>query len=311
MTNYKLPYFRSLNYQMSKYMSEVKDQYILDQLQAANVALLREVDMNRISKAEASFRLEELKKSLRAKKDLSLASTNSPEIPIVEDKANIYAPPTAAEYENMINKEPKMTLTKNNNAYVNKELVGELKQKLQEKNKDKLLNNLENELKPLFVEKIQKNNKAKVLQELVSNNIKKEQLNKYIDGVLNDIINKSVLESKKNKNVILKDSDAFLGDIIKFIENKNLTIKTMKDLNKVKREVETSFASSEVETLQGSSMAGSPTSINYLPTHNIFDNKKYVIAKIIEKGLLVKDFGINKRTTNKDLNNIMSVLNLD
>ena len=325
-----LPFYSSLNYKMKKYMKDVKYQYVLDEIQAESNKIIRQQEMNLISKAEAQLRIEELKNILKKNKELkktSLKSTNAPEI-VKEDKVNIYSPPTVAEYENMINKEPKMTLTKANNAYINKELIDELKQRLQQNNKDKLLKEvlpyvnkkyndkflddlitdllkktsnkkdiieesenfvndlinrvdrnminkteLENKLKPLFVKRIQENNKAIVLKELISNKIKKEQINKFIDNILNNTINElgseNVIDNIKNIN-ILKESENVLNSIINKIEKENLKINTIDDLY----EIETKISPTSIQSSMMSKPDISDLNIDILNTTNTLRGKK-------------------------------------
>lgn len=286
-----LPYYSSLNYKMKKYMKDVKYQYVLDEIQVEANKIIRQQDLNLISKLEAQLKIEELKNILKKNKELkktSLKSTNAAEI-VKEDKANIYSPPTTADYENMINKEPKQNLKMTKDSFISENTIKEL----------------EDKLKPDFVKIIQENNKAKVLQELISNKIKKDQINKFIDSILTNTINElgaeNVVNNIKNRN-ILKESENVLNSIINKIEKENLKINTINDLYKIESEIETKISPTSIQ----SSMVANPENIeieNILNTNNFQQAKRRYLTILKNNNLLDKiEWNVMKFNTVDELN---------
>lgn len=175
-----LLYYKSQNAHIKKYQQEIKEQEIIDQYQLARNKLMREGQINLLSQAQIINQLQELQDDLIKNKKsfgeiIPIFNTSSPEI-----EPEKYSPLTSSQYENAISK-----------GYFKIE------------NRKQLLKELK--------DKIQKNNKVKVLLELKQITNKKE-VEKVLKNLIDDVVNNSSSD-KIGEDELLKAAENQLKKI--------------------------------------------------------------------------------------------------
>lgn len=175
-----LLYYKSQNAHIKKYQQEIKEQEIIDQYQLARNKLMREGQINLLSQAQIINQLQELQDDLIKNKKsfgeiIPISNTSSPEI-----EPEKYSPLTSSQYENAISK----GYFKIENR---KQLLKELKDKIQKNNKVKVLLELKQITNKKEVEKVLKNLIDDVVKNSSSDKIGEDELLKAVENQLKKI----------------------------------------------------------------------------------------------------------------------------
>lgn len=175
-----LLYYKSQNAHIKKYQQEIKEQEIIDQYQLARNKLMREGQINLLSQAQIINQLQELQDDLIKNKKsfgeiIPISNTSAPEI-----EPEKYSPLTSSQYENAISK----GYFKIENR---KQLLKELKDKIQKNNKVKVLLELKQITNKKEVEKVLKNLINDVVKNASSDKIGEDELLKSVENQLKKI----------------------------------------------------------------------------------------------------------------------------
>lgn len=175
-----LLYYKSQNAHIKKYQQEIKEQEIIDQYQLARNKLMREGQINLLSQAQIINQLQELQDDLIKNKKsfgeiIPISNTSVPEV-----EQEKYSPLTSSQYENAISK----GYFKIENR---KQLLKELKDKIQKNNKVKVLLELKQITNKKEVEKVLKNLIDDVVKNSSSDKIGEDELLKAVENQLKKI----------------------------------------------------------------------------------------------------------------------------
>jgi len=177
----KFLYSSSLESHMDDYMKNVKLKQLNNDYQIAQDQIVREGEAMQVSQAEIMNKIKQMQETLKgniAGKLIPRSQTDAPELP--KAKKEEYKPMTASEYENKISKKPTITISKKIPVPQQKTLIDELKEKLQKRKQTQMITEV-------FPE-VNKRDVNKLLSDIIKKGIKKQDVLKTAEAVVDDII---------------------------------------------------------------------------------------------------------------------------
>jgi hypothetical protein len=190
----KFLYSSSLNKHMNEYMKDVDLQNQNNQYQLAQAQIVREGEAMQLSQAEIMNKIAQMQESIKSNIAGKMIPRSQTDIIEVPTKKEEYKPMTASEYENKISKKPTIKVENRRG------LIDELKEKLQKRKQTQMI--------------------TEVFPE-----VNKRDVNKLLDNVLSDIIKKGI-----KKQDVLKTAEAVVDDIITQSSRRNITKNYVDDM---------------------------------------------------------------------------------
>jgi len=194
-------FYASLEKHMRTYMKDVELNQFNIEFQAMQNKIVREGNRMALTQAEIQNKLEQLQEELansiinkKIKFDITAAKNSPPDDDADGPKNSSMTP---AQYENIINKKPNMTLNKRIPVYQNQSLINELKEKLQSRKQTVMLTEVFPEVNKRNVNQLLDN----VLTDLISSGLKKSEVKKGAETVVDELLrNASGINSKEEIN---------------------------------------------------------------------------------------------------------------
>jgi len=179
----------SLEAHMAAYTEEIKLNQLNQEYQLAQNRIIREGELYNLSQADLMNRLNALKEqllnSIKAN-TIPLSKTNAPQMEAKEEK---YIPMTASEYENKINRKPTIKIENR------RDLIDELKEKLQKRKQTQMITEVFPEVNKREVNKLLDN----VLTDLINKGLKRQEVMKGAENVVDNLLKDASKEAKRQE----------------------------------------------------------------------------------------------------------------
>lgn len=191
----KLLYYASLEKHMDSYMGQVKQNELNEQFQLAQNKIVREGELMNLSQADIMNKLKQLQEDLKNQVTQSiivpLSKTNAPEMIKQEEKM-----PMSFDSESKVIKKPAYKIENR------KGLIDELKEKLQKRKKTQMITEVFPEVNKKEVNKLLDS----VLSDLINQGLKKQDVMKGAEKVVDDLLKQASNQSGTNRiNITLPD----------------------------------------------------------------------------------------------------------
>lgn len=194
----------SLENHMTAYAKEIQMNQLNQEYQLAENRIVRESQLMNLSQADTMNRLnalrEKLTKEMAEPSNIPLSKTNAPEI---KEEKEQYVPMTASDYENKINRKPTIKIENRRG------LIDELKEKLQKRKQTKMITEVFPEVNKREVNKLLDS----VLTDLINKGLKKQEVMKGAENVVDDLL-KSASKESERQNKINKFSKGYVNNLL-------------------------------------------------------------------------------------------------